>query len=92
MTGFNLPPGCETHHIPGNRPEDEAEEQFWSALFERLDAAPEEIMSKLGDDFDVLNEEPWVTVILAARDVGWDTGFAEGRAEEQLAQAQAHTD
>jgi hypothetical protein len=33
MTGFNLPPGVEVHHIPGNRPEDVAEDKF----FEHVD-------------------------------------------------------
>lgn len=32
MTGFNLPDGCETHHIPGNRPEDIVWEQAWEEL------------------------------------------------------------
>lgn len=32
MTGFNLPPGCEVHHIPGHRPEDERHEKLAEAF------------------------------------------------------------
>lgn len=31
MTGYNLPPGCEVHHLPGNRPEDVAWDEFWES-------------------------------------------------------------
>lgn len=32
MTGFNLPPGVEVHHIPGNRPEDIELEKFFDHI------------------------------------------------------------
>jgi len=34
MTGWNLPPGCEVWHIPGNRPEDVAWDEAVEALTE----------------------------------------------------------
>lgn len=48
MTGFNLPPGCETHHIPGNRPID----RIWDKWFENnIDEVFEEYEEeKLTDD------------------------------------------
>ncbi len=36
MTGFNLPPGVNINDLPGNRPEDLAEERFWEELDERF--------------------------------------------------------
>lgn len=39
MTGFNLPPGCSISDIPGNRPEDEAEEALYDAIYTALDGA-----------------------------------------------------
>lgn len=32
MTGWNLPPGCNSSDIPGNTPEDEA----WEKMLDRL--------------------------------------------------------
>jgi hypothetical protein len=32
MTGWNLPSGCETSDIPGNRPDDILSEQIYDAL------------------------------------------------------------
>lgn len=34
MSGFNLPPGCSASDIPGNRPEDGAEETLAEAMAE----------------------------------------------------------
>jgi hypothetical protein len=75
----NLPPGVSESMIPGNRPEDEAEERFWEELFKR---SP--------DDF--LPEEWWEDqgiqkLVLVVRDMAYNLGFAEGRQEEQMAQA-----
>lgn len=36
MTGWNLPPGCETRHIPGNRPEDVARDEAWEEALAQL--------------------------------------------------------
>lgn len=37
MTGFNLPPGCEVHHLPGNRPQDEAFEKLVENTIEEIE-------------------------------------------------------
>ncbi len=36
MTGWNLPPGCSVRDIPGNRPEDEAQEALLDELYEQI--------------------------------------------------------
>lgn len=33
-SGWNLPPGCHVHHIPGNRPEDE----LYDRIYEEVEA------------------------------------------------------
>lgn len=83
MTGFNLPPGCEVWHIPGNRPEDQDEEAFWDTLFER---APD----------DKLPEEWWedegiAELVRLARDLGYKKGADDQRLAEDLARAERET-
>lgn len=39
MTGWNLPPGVNVGDIPGNRPEDEAEEKAYERMAEEMDGA-----------------------------------------------------
>jgi hypothetical protein len=38
MSDYNLPPGCKSSDIPGNRPEDEKYENWISELIGYLDA------------------------------------------------------
>jgi hypothetical protein len=88
----NLPPGVSVNMIPGNRPEDDAEERFWNQLYERLLA---EGHGHRRIDFlmdNVMCEESAASrltrrAIELARDMGYELGVAEGRADEQLAQA-----
>ena len=82
MTGFNLPPGCEVHHIPGNRPEDLAEEAWWEKLGELCPDVPEEIW----------DDERVQKLVESARDLAWTLGYNEGRADEQLIAAGRESD
>jgi hypothetical protein len=86
MGGFNLPPGVSVSDIPGNRPSDIEEEQFFDKLSEE--------MLKLGwrqPDIDDAFENDFTTKLISqARDIGYGAGFGEGRAEEQMAEAAKH--
>jgi hypothetical protein len=79
MTPSNLPPGVTEGMIPGNRPEDEADEAFFDALSARSVA--------LG--FDLPDDGQFEDALRAARDLGYDVGHDDGRAEEQMAQCAA---
>jgi len=68
--------------IPGNRPEDIAEEEFWATLEEKLQ---EKHNLDVEDEF--WNADWFQTAIAMARDLGYERGFGEGRQEEQMAQA-----
>jgi hypothetical protein len=95
MSYPDLPPGVTPSMIPGNRPEDEAEERFWEALPEHVNlqdasgrsvaADPEVIVARLQDPIVY-------ALVSAARDLAWNTGLQEGRAEEQMAQAAEQAD
>jgi hypothetical protein len=56
MTGFNLPDGCEVHHLPGNRPEDEAFEKLVEEAIERIEELLQLLVAEIdeyeGFDFD----------------------------------------
>jgi hypothetical protein len=74
----NLPPGVTESMIPGNRPEDEAEEKFWELLYadltiERLDAIE-------ADEF-------FQRIIIKARDLAFNEGYEQGKADQALADA-----
>jgi hypothetical protein len=75
--------------IPGNRPEDIAEEEFWATL-EKKFAEQNEGNSDLF--WNWMNENQALSDAVMeyatiARDLGYERGFAEGRQEEQMAQA-----
>jgi hypothetical protein len=85
----NLPPGVSVNMIPGNRPEDDAEERFWDQLYGRLLA---EGHGHRRIDFlmdNVMCEESAASrltrrAIELARDLGYEQGVADGRMEEQM--------
>lgn len=75
MTGWNLPPGVNVNDLPGNRPEDEADEVFLDKLGEKCPDVPEEMWG-----------EPWFfDAILAARDLAYEFGYTEGQRDEAFA-------
>ena len=88
----NLPDGVTENMIPGNRPEDLREDSFWEAFFERLDKEK----GRWNIDFDKLAldclGQYWadhylITIIgTVARDLGYDQGFGDGKAEAQMSQ------
>lgn len=78
----NLPPGVSVSDIPGNRPEDAAEEAFWDAFDAKCREA--------GIDMPPIDlDSSTAKLITIARDLGLMQGFNEGRAEEQMAQCLA---
>jgi hypothetical protein len=90
MGGFNLPPGVSVGDIPGNRPQDLAEEAFWGALnaaFEKEHPVYTSIL-KLQvwekDDDNLMNA--FLAYAEMARDMGFDRGAAEAQAEHQMAE------
>jgi len=76
----NLPPGVSEHMIPGNRPEDVLEEAFWNNLEEKL---KERNNLEVEDEF--WQADWFQTAVTMAREIGYDLGFQEGRAEEAQA-------
>lgn len=83
----NLPPGVSESMIPGNRPEDEAEDAFFDELEARL-------KTSLGADhlypvwIKLFDDEPSEEVILEAvqiaRTLGYEAGTADARIEADL--------
>ena len=83
----NLPPGVSESMIPGNRPEDVAEEAFFDALIEKLES--------LADAKHKVPDELWAkewfqNALRAARDLGYIEGTNDARMEADLASAHAH--
>jgi hypothetical protein len=78
MAGFNLPPGVSVNDIPGNRPEDEAEEAFWSELdkkfAEKFPQYEEDIEYVFSHDLD----EAVARYVEMARDMGYSKGYDDG--------------
>lgn len=79
--------------IPGNRPEDKLEEEFWDRLFDKLHKKgyKQEIIDYAMNDH--AQKDSWAKLFQAAieiaRELEYTRGFNEGRAEEQMAQAMA---
>jgi len=83
--GWDLPPGVSINDIPGNRPEDEAEELFWEEFAKKLD---EEKLEHIELNFPSAGEtipleELWdnpdfVKLVQIARDMGFTAGYNQG--------------
>lgn len=85
----NLPPGVSESMIPGNRPEDEAEERFWDELWNRLynkkNILPPDIAAMFVKYFG--DDEHWTTdLINIVREMAYTEGMNDGRSDEQAAQ------
>jgi hypothetical protein len=75
----NLPPGVSEGMIPGNRPEDLADEEFWEALLERL---PKGASAQLTDAIEI--GRVWVLLIAQrAREIGYAEKEIEVTEREQ---------
>lgn len=85
MNSSNLPPGVNVTDIPGNRPEDSADEEFLEALDRRFveENPDQEAWGELPDDF----VEPVWKLVLLARDMGYTQGRQDAENDHQLAQA-----
>jgi hypothetical protein len=81
MTGSNLPPGVSESMIPGNRPEDIAEEEFWENLESELQER-----YKLDVEDEYWDADWFRTTVLMARELGEKYGFHEGMAEQATAE------
>ena len=79
----NLPPGVSVNMIPGNRPEDIAEEAYWDHLIEWT----EKQKLNLPPDWYGDPGNPIVLLVEHVREEALQQGFEEGRAEEQMARA-----
>jgi hypothetical protein len=66
----NLPPGVTENMIPGNRPEDMAEEAFWEALYDGL--TTERVEAIEADEF-------LQRILIKARDLGNQAGYDEAQ-------------
>lgn len=75
MSGSNLPPGVTESMIPGNRPEDFADEAFLGALEDRLAAAG------LGVDLD---DEAIAKAIEIAKELAYAAGYADAEADAAM--------
>jgi len=78
MTGYNLPPGVSVRDLPGNRPEDEAGEARYDAIYERLQPLIGERDDKVV--WQVIEE---LDKLLAA---AYGEGYAQGKTDEAQAQ------
>jgi len=87
--------------IPGNRPEDTADEAFWLALEEKFekecpDHAPI-IESIFNGKFDLGSlpnpanqlEAAVVALVTVAREMGYNVGFDEGKDQQAIDEAEA---
>jgi hypothetical protein len=86
---FNMPPGVSTNDIPGNRPEDVAEEAFWSELDEKFQKAYPNEWEKIAYLFDTpafREYDALIHYIELARDIGYERGREEARDEAGLEQ------
>lgn len=81
MSGFNLPPGCSVSDIPGNRPEDLAEEAFWEALADKADGLD------LPDGWYRSAEHPVAKLIEIVREIVYRRGFSDGYMEALIDQS-----
>jgi len=90
MGGFNLPPGVSVSDIPGNRPEDIAEQAFWEELDLKFYNDHPEMAAKLQPVWDGHDQELIDAVVKyaeIARTMGYTAGSNETAADESLAQA-----
>jgi hypothetical protein len=79
MTGWNLPPGVNESMLPGNRPEDQASEEFWMALENQLIERGVEPA-----DLERLQGAFVLAVLEVARDLGYTAGYNDGLIEAKM--------
>jgi hypothetical protein len=84
--GWDLPPGVSTNDIPGNRPQDIAEEHFWDALISRVEAKGLDIPGGETCDGQVYwYENPAICALIdIVREMVFNEAYEQGRAEGQM--------
>lgn len=90
MTGFNLPPGCSVSMLPGNTPEEQAEEAAYEHIISELEA--EKLL--VGESIDESDsgeewEERLVRYIMRKIGEARSQAFADGASEERGLREQA---
>ena len=93
MPDFNMPPGVRASDIPGNRPEDEAEEAFWIELDEKFEKEQPEY--KRAIDSIVAShdlEAAFYEYVTMARELGYNAGYREGVYDAGLEASQREED
>jgi hypothetical protein len=93
MSNSNLPPGVSPNDIPGNRPEDLAEEAFWI----ELDNAFEIKYGKQGHDWlewqeHADSDDLLFQYVTMARDVGYNRGYQDGGRDEAMSHSYRECD
>ena len=79
----NLPPGVSENMIPGNRPEDVHEEEFWDVFYQKLNEAGIGMWFETDDErMDDVQQQAFII----ARDLGYVAGYNLGLADAQLEQ------
>lgn len=77
----NLPPGVHEGMIPGNRPDDVAEDQFWATYEEKLGEAGVQVPD------DAWQSDWFVEAVRIGRDMGYNGGYGEGVNDARLDEA-----
>jgi hypothetical protein len=89
MTGWNMPPGVNENMIPGNRPEDVANERFWSEFEDKLEErgidVPDGSQEFIQEPVDAWNSTWFVEAVVLARDMGYNLGYAQGEGDATMA-------
>lgn len=89
----NLPPGVSERMIPGSTPDDERDEAFWVALDRKFEQEHgETAMKTISRIFAEQSSETVERYVLMARDIGYDVGAADTRAEAQIEEALRNMD
>lgn len=84
----NLPPGVNESMIPGNTPQDMAEDAFWDELDKRFDKENPEFYKTIDALFEREEvEEALIAYVIMARDIGYNAGYSDGDAERSMEQA-----
>jgi hypothetical protein len=82
-----MPPGVNENMIPGNRPEDLAEEHFWTAFEEKLAEEGIKVPDGENDTLDAWNADWFIRAVDMARNMGYNLGYAEGEGDRMIAAA-----
>lgn len=90
MSGLNLPPGVSVSDIPGNRPEDAAEDEFWQAMeLAAIERGGQELADAIAE---VADTDEGQEALLAVRDFAFARGYDEGQSDAGIEAALAEAE